>query len=319
MKYRRISLLYILVFLGLITAGIYLQDGWAAIFIDYRAPALVLLAFILLLLLFGGVETVAQAYYDAATRDVVDHRLERYVRGLKLIKKAGGQLFLWGSLGAILGYLILINNLDEVLQIGSAVYFMDSCLWIMLVIRALLVHPALAALEYKIAKIRNGNAIFSRAGSSRVGPWPYMLVLFLLPAVSVGLFIALGADVLITIIPGAACFVPFAAFFPCAAGVGFGGIKAAFSTALKKKDVTKGDAEGAISVFKRLGYLAIELGAAGFMAKLIIMLTILEEPDAILGQVALALVPVFYGLYIAAAVYFPLAGRLQLMYHDKTE
>ena len=101
MKYRSISLVYVVLFLICLSAGIYLQEGWVQLFLDYRAPVLILLAFILLLLFSGGTKTTALAYFDAFTVDVVDDRIGRYRRGLNLIKQGGRLLFLWGGVGAL--------------------------------------------------------------------------------------------------------------------------------------------------------------------------------------------------------------------------
>jgi flagellar motor component MotA len=313
MKYKTVSLVYLVLFLTCLSAGIYLQDGWVQMFLDYRAPVLILLAFILLLLFSGGTRATALAYFDAFAVDVVDDRIARYRRGLRLIRQGGRLLFLWGAIGVFVGIFILIDNLDETSFIGSSMYFANFCVWIVLICRALFVHPATAALEYKIGNVENKNrSDLINLHYDKIGPWLYLLLLCILPVISIGFFRILGAKVSIFVIPGAALIAPFSALFVCAAGVGFKKMARAFRTAVEKKPHTRGQIDQAVGILRRFGLISIEMGVAGFVIKLIIMLAVIENPEVILGQFILGLVPVFYGLYIAGALCFPLVNRLKL-------
>ena len=99
-----------------------------------------------------------------------------------------------------------------------------------------------------------------------------------------------------------------------AAGVGFRRIGQALNGALRMNGTTAPDDRGNRVILRRLGFLFLEMGAMGFIAKLIIMLAVIENPEVILGQFTLGMVPVFYGIYVAAAICFPLANRLKLSY-----
>lgn len=321
MKNKKISFVYFAFFLGCLAAGIYLQEGRARLLLDYRTLVLIPLAFILSTLLFGGTKTTALAYFDAYTEDVFDDRIGRYGKGLDLIKRAGRLLFLWGGIGVLVGLFILVNNLDKAKYIGSSVYFANSCVLMVFVWRALFVHPAAIALEDKIAGIENKSStdpVYLQ--HDKISPWIYLLLLFLLPVIGVGFFLILGANVSIFLIPGAAVIVPLSALFSCAAGAGFKKMAAAFGISVDKNPHTRYEIDRAAGILRRLGWICIEMGAAGFVIKLIIMLTVLEDPEAIFGQFILGLVPVFYGIYIAAALCFPLVNRLKFYREsDKVE
>ena len=313
MMYRRSSIVYFALFLACVVAGTYLQGGWIALLLDYRSPALIFLAFVLLLLILGGTQGAAHAFFDAYAVDGLDGRSERYVQDRALIRRAGSLLFLWGALGALFGYFMLINNLDEDVHIGSAIFFSLSTLWFMLVIRLLLVHPTLISLESKIESLHSSVEL-DEADSPRreLRPWVYLVMLFMLPVVSAVFFLAVGADIRILIIPGAAMFVPFGAAFAAAMGIGLRQLGSAFAIALGNVPHAANEAARASRILQRCGIMAIEAGVTGFVTKLTIMLAIIEEPEAILGQFVLGLVPVFYGIFVAAVFCFPLAHRLEI-------
>ncbi len=314
MKYKAISLVYFVLFLICIIAGIYLQGGWMEIFLDYRVLAFILPAFILSLLLSGGIKGTARAYFDAFTYEVVDDRIERYKEGLKLIRQAGNLLIIWGCMGILIGIIILYSNLDKEPIIGSSMYFANTCAFAVLMIRVLFVHPAITALEDKTAKLINkdqSNMIYSDHGKTT--PRIYLLLLFLLPVISVVFFLIPGADVGSLLMPAAVFIVPLSVSFLAAIGTGFKKIAKAINTALGKKSYTRYEIDSALSILNRLGHLSIEMGITGFVIKLIIMLAVIEDPEVILGQFILALVPVVYGIYIAAVLCFPLVNRLKMV------
>ncbi|MBT3272377.1 MAG: hypothetical protein HN368_04420, partial [Spirochaetales bacterium] len=205
------------------------------------------------------------------------------------------------------------SNLNETAFVGTSIYFALSCVWMVLICRAIFVHPAAAALEYKIIEIEHtAKADPVHFDRDKFSPWAYLLLLLVLPIIGICLFLIIGADVSIFLSPEAFAIVPLATLFICAAGVGFKKIFGAFRTAASKEPRTESDIRQAAGILRRIGLVSIEMGVTGMVIKLIIMLTVLDEPAAIFGQFIMGLVPLLYAMYITGALCFPMINRCKL-------
>jgi hypothetical protein len=261
-------------------------------------------AFILLMLLSGGAKTTALAYRDALATDAVEDP-QRFAHGIAVLRRAGRLLLLWCGIGFFIGVFLLINNLDVPRIVGSSIHFSHSCVWMAIICRALFVHPAVLSLENRIAIVDGRDrATPPLAGRQQRTAWIYLLALFLLPVISICLFLIIEAEVLIFVIPAAALITPISAIFVCALGVGFRRFAGSFKAALYGN-------EQSANILKRFGLISIEMGIAGFFMKLIIMLASIEEPELILGQFILGLVPVFYGVFVYAILSALTANRFE--------
>ena len=305
MKYKWMSALYAFLTIAVVAGVLSLRVGIVP-FVMPEVQSVILAALLLLFYLNGGYRQSALLVFDAVTTDADNRNTDRYRSGANLLARISRQLYLWCGIIFIYSLVLLFANIHEPRFIGPAVACGLTALWTILMVRTILIIPMQLSLYHKLSLIDNTvSADDSRSAVKAfvAGRIAAVALLIVLPSALLLRFTDYRIDQFFD--PGLLVLLLGTMVFPSWMGVGF--------MNFFRMTATAASAEGnryRSKVLHSFGILAVEAGAAALITKIIFMLMLMDNLKKIPYEFSAALAPLFFGMLIAGAVFFPLAGYI---------
>jgi flagellar motor component MotA len=309
------SALYALLTIATVMTGILFlprnnaTEIWARIdlFIFPNVQSVVLAVLLLLFYLNGGYRKTALIVFDAVTTDADDKNADRYRSGTNLLSRVSRQLYLWGGILFVYALVLLLANIHAPRHIGPVLGFVLIGMWSLLMVRIIIIIPMQLSLHRKLSFLENTVlAENSRSGRKAIVPGrtaAVVLLIGLLPAMLLS-FNNPRTDPFFD--PGLLMLLFGTIVFPAWMGVGFRDFFRMTAAA-----ANAGENRYRSKILHSFGILSIEAGAAAFIIKVIFLLQDISAPSTIPYELSTSIAPLFFGMLIAGAVFFPLSGYLR--------
>ncbi len=306
MKYKYMGVLYAFLTIAVVAGVLYHSVGGISPFVMPELHSIILAILLLLFYLNGGYRQSVLLVFDAVTADADNRNEARYLSGVNLISRISRQLYFWCGMIFMYSLIMLLTKIHKPQFIGPAIACGLIALWTTLLVRIIIITPMKLSLYHKLSIINvtvstddTKNSIKSSIGK-RIGA---VALLILLPVIMLIRFNAYRLDQFFD--PGLLMLLFGLILFPSWMGVGLRNFLRMTVTAASAEENRYRS-----KLLHSFGILAVEAGAAAFVTKLIFMLLKVDDLKVISYEFSSALTALFFGMLIAGAVFFPLAGYL---------
>jgi hypothetical protein len=276
----------IVAYFGLLAGMVILHGGYPTHLIDPFPWGFMLVSLALTIVGMRAWPTVLSVFRgNAGTDSETDNGV---------IAGIGRRLWFWAGMLLIIALSNLFANIRNERAIAFAVFLACMSILVTLMIRLTLIFPLrlIAVSQHRESDQESAKTDQSDRAGAKIASVAWIGFPLLLFAPSLAYFTGIDDFSHMVLDAGAFLAVVLAWLALALSTLGFRGLGRIITG-------TKGTASRRQKAFNILGWMGIEAGVSGLIAKLIVMLSILSDPSGIMYNLGLALLFPLYGLLLA--------------------